>query len=415
MNAYYRQPAIYKDQVVFIAEDDLWTFNLKDKVARRLTANLGMIRYPQFSPDGKQIAFTSTEEGTSEVYIIPSEGGEVTRLTYLGAYLFTLGWKGNKIIFASSHTSALLGYYKLFEIDSEGGSPVELPYGRANDISFGEKGVVLGRNTGNPARWKRYRGGTAGYLLVDKNGDGKFKKLIDLKGNFAHPMWIGKRIYFVCDHEGIGNIYSCTPEGKDLQKHSNHKDFYARGAYSDGKSIIWHAGADLWLMDIKENKPRKLSFAYSSPMVQRQRKFVSPPKNLEDIYLSPDGGSLSFALRGKALVSGNWEGSVQQYGWHQGVRYRLPQILPDGKHLLLLSDEPGYERFEIHPLRKDFEKITEEVVIIDNPDLGRVTNYVPAPKGSLVAIENHRCELIILDLESKEFKNIDRNEFGFNR
>jgi tricorn protease len=412
MHAYYRQPAIYKDQVVFIAEDDLWTFNLKEKVARRLTANLGMIRYPQFSPDGKQIAFTSTEEGISEIYLMPSEGGEAKRITYLGAYLYTLGWKGSKIIFASSHSSFLRGYDKLFEIESEGGAPVELPYGRASDISFGEKGVVLGRNTGNPARWKRYRGGTAGYVLIDKNGDGKFKKLIDLNGNFACPMWIGNRIYFICDQEGIGNIYSCTPEGKDLQKHSQHKDYYARGAYSDGKTIIWHAGAELWLMDIKENKPRKLSFAYSSPMVQRQRKFVSPPQNLENVYLSPDGGSLSLELRGKALVSGNWEGSVQQYGWHQGVRYRLPQILPDGKHLLLLSDEPGYERFEIHPLRQDFEKVTEDVVIIDNPDLGRVTSFVPAPKGSLVAIENHRCEVIVLDLESKKFKTIDRNEFG---
>ncbi len=31
-----------------------------------------------------------------------------------------------------------------------------------------------------------------------------------------------------------------------------------------------------------------------------------------------------------------------------------------------------------------------------------------------MAIENHRCEVIVLDLESKEFKTIDRNEFGFN-
>lgn len=418
MQAYYRQPAIFQDQIVFVAEDDLWTFSLSNPIARRLTANLGMIRNPKISADGKQIAFISTEEGITEVYVIPFSGGEAKRLTWLGSYTNTLGWKGDKIIIASCHESHFGYDYRIYELDSEGGTPLALPYGVANDISFGDQCVVLGCNTANPARWKRYRGGTAGYLLIDRKGKGIFQRFIDLKGNFASPMCIGKRIYFICDHEGIGNIYSCNLDGKDLKQHTHHKDYYARGAYTDGSSIIWHAGADLWMMDVAKNKAQKLDFSYDSPMVQRQRKFVDASKHKEDALLSPDAGLLAMSVRGKVLVGGNWDGSVQQYGIRQGVRYRLPQILPEGKQLMMVSDEAGYERFEVHPLRQDFALSSEKVITFDNPDLGRLYDYEVAPQGTLIAMQNHKNELLVLDTKTKAFTSVDRNEhgmiYGFN-
>jgi tricorn protease len=412
MQAYYRQAAVYHNHVVFVSEDDLWTFELNNPVARRLTANLGMIRSPQISHDGKYIAFISSEEGHDEVFIIPLAGGEAKRLTWLGAMAITLGWQEGKIIFAANHAQPFMNYFRIFALDIKGGDPVELPYGRANAIAFGEKGVVLGRNTSNPARWKRYRGGTAGYLLIDRTGNGKFQKLITLNGNFASPMWIGKRIYFICDHEGIGNIYSCTPEGKDLQKHSNHKDYYARNAYTDGTSIIWNAGGDLFLLDVAENKPKKIEFSYSSPMVQRQRKFVQGSKYMHYAALSKDGGSITINVRGKAFAAGNWEGSVQQYGARQGVRYRLPHYLPDGENLMLVSDEPGYERIEIHPLRKEFEAVKAKLKTFDYPDLGRLYRIKPSPDGKKVAMENYRNELLVLDTETATFTTITRNAFG---
>jgi tricorn protease len=100
--------------------------------------------------------------------------------------------------------------------------PVRLNYGPARAISFGKQGVILGRNTSDPARWKRYRGGTAGYFLIDTQGRGIFRRFLDLNSNLSCPMWMGDRIYFISDHEGIGNIYSANLKAKDIRKHSSH-------------------------------------------------------------------------------------------------------------------------------------------------------------------------------------------------
>ena len=50
-------------QVVFCAEDDLWSVAASGGIARRLTANLGAVTHPLFSPDGEWLAFVGREEG----------------------------------------------------------------------------------------------------------------------------------------------------------------------------------------------------------------------------------------------------------------------------------------------------------------------------------------------------------------
>ena len=38
--------------------------------------------FPRFSPDGKTIAFTGQYDGNTEVYTMPSSGGEPLCITY---------------------------------------------------------------------------------------------------------------------------------------------------------------------------------------------------------------------------------------------------------------------------------------------------------------------------------------------
>eukprot|EP00906_Rhabdomonas_costata_P026242 RCo037391 len=83
---YCRWPAVYGDRVVFVSEDDLWEVPLTGGHARRLTAGLGALSCPVFSPDGKNLAFTCATDGIEEVFVMPSGGlGGARRLTHLSA------------------------------------------------------------------------------------------------------------------------------------------------------------------------------------------------------------------------------------------------------------------------------------------------------------------------------------------
>ena len=414
MQGYYRMPTVNGGQVVFVSEDDLWSVPLNGGIAQRLTSNLGSVSFPVLSPDGKWIAFCGREERVTEIYIMPSGGGTATRLTWQGSFCWPICWKGDKIVYASMFSSFSMRELYIWELGLDGEPPIRQNFGPARSISYGPKGMVLGRNTTDPARWKRYRGGTAGYLMLDKDGKGNFSKFLDLKGNITAPMWIGERIYFISDHEGIGNIYSADLKGKDIQKHSNHKDFYARYAETDGKTIVWQSGAEIFALDIASDKVSKIKIDYRSPQIHRSRKFVDTAKYLNGFALSPDAGSLCLNIRGKAMAGGAWEGSIQQYGKKQGVHYIHSCYLPNDKGLLLVSDEGDKEHFELHSIRPDFqpESSPQEIKVYDQSDFGRPRGMIASPCGKWIAFDNHRSELLLLDLETSELIKIDQNKHG---
>eukprot|EP00210_Caulerpa_lentillifera_P008973 g8564.t1 len=405
---YYGYPSLHHKTLVFTAEGDLWHAPLDGGRAQRLTLNAGKASCAHFSSDGKDIAFTGTDEGYGEVYAVPFEGGTARRLTFLGGHVQVIGWQGDDILFASSHASPFKDRH-IYRIAKKGGLPQRLPVGPANFISYNPegKGCVVQRHGYGYASWKRYRGGTAGELWIDPNGTGFFKKLIDLKSNNVRPLWIGGRIYFLSDHEGHGNLYSCTPHGHDLKRHTHFEDFYLKQISTDGERILFARGADLGCYHIASDTVSTLEITYPSTFPDHNRAFVSPRKNLTDSAISPDGGQLALATRGRVFRMTPWEGPVWQEGEENGVSYRLVSWLFDGEHVVALRDEGQSEVLEIFSTNP-----SKKANVLSALDVGQVFRMKASPCSAELLVSNHRNELIHLDLKGQKITILDRASCG---
>jgi len=305
---YLRQPTLQGDAIVFVCDDDLWSVHADGGVARRLTAGLGEPATPCLSPDGRWLAFVGRDEQHPEVYLMAAEGGPARRMTWLGPDVMVRGWtRDGHILFVTTHGQPFFRNYRAFTLDPAGGLPQLLPLGQVNHLALGPGNAkVIGRNTADPARWKRYRGGTAGHLWIDAEGGGTFRRMSEVTGNITSPMWIGNRVYFLTDAEGVGNLYSCKPDGGDLKRHTEHDDYYARHAQSDGTRIVYQCGAQLWRYDPRTDAAQRLDIRVPAHRTQAARKFVASPDNLGGFAVHPAGHSLAADVRGKLYTFGLW-------------------------------------------------------------------------------------------------------------
>lgn len=405
---YYRYPALFGDQLVFVSEDQLWRTDAFGAPAWRLTSGLGTASTPVFSPDGQWIAFAGSDEGPAEVCLIPAAGGPVTRLTYLGEGVHVQSWTHEGIYFTSAAKSPFARVTWLWRVSPEGGAPTRLSLGPVNAHMLkdhqGPMNVIQRFGYREYGFWKRYRGGTAGTLWIDRKGEGTYAPLIELTSDMARPLWIGDRVYFASDHEGIGNLYSCTAEGTDLKRHTHHTDFYVRNQQTDGKRLVYHAGGELYLFDPEKDTVALIDPVYGSARPERARKFVAAQNYLEQSALHPFGHHALVTARGKPFVLERAHGPVLQLGAREGIRYRLPVWLQDGERVVLISDENGHEALEIHDA-----KTGQKIATSQGLDFGRARHVYPSPTDDAVIVVNQKGEIIHIDLESWHMRVLDRS------
>ena len=332
-------------------------------------------------------------------------------MTWLGPDVMVRGWTPEgRILFVTTQGQPFFRNYRAFTLPIEGGLPTLLPLGQVNHLAIGQgdatKVRVIGRNTADPARWKRYRGGTAGHLWIDAEGSGTYRRMTELKGNIASPMLVtgadGPRVWFLSDAEGVGNLYSCRHDGSDIRRHTDHDDFYARHATTDGRRIVYACGAEIWLFDPATGTTKVVPIEVPAHRTQAARKFVPVESSVAGFNVHPAGHSLALEARGKLFSFALWEGAVRQHGVPDGVRHRHGQWLHDGRTLVAASDETGDERLCV--FSDDGSSRTMPW------DIGRVLVMKASPRHNRVAIANHRNEVLIGDLDSGAMTIVDKSE-----
>jgi tricorn protease len=403
---YVRTPTIAGDRIVFACEDDLWSVDAGGGVARRLTTIEGECGLPRLSPDGRRLAFVARAEGNPELYVMPAQGGAVRRLTHLGSEtLYCSGWSrdGQAIYFTCDAGSPFAKVTLAYRIAAGGGEPVELRIGHALSLDVAANGATLiGRNAIDPARWKRYRGGTAGHLWVDVRGSGEYVRICrELDGNLAWPLWLGERVIFLSDHDGIGNIYSVLADGSDLRRHTDEREHYVRFPATDGTRIVYACGGELMLLDPRDDSVVRVAVETPSNAPETARRFVEASELLEGFSVSHDGTALGIVSRGRTYTMPLWEEAVTEHpgstagqvSADESARRRLLTWLHDDARVAYVDDSGGYERIAVAPVD---QSAAPEFVTYD--DAGVLHELVASPAGDRLAFANNRHELWLLDL-----------------
>ncbi|MEU7389407.1 S41 family peptidase [Streptomyces tanashiensis] len=414
--AYLRFPHLHDDLLCFAAEDDLWIAPLAPEGHRpgrawRLTVDRTRVGHPRFSPDGRHIAYTNWRSLDPEIHLVPIDGGSARRLTYWGSTdTRVCGWTPpdkdgrSDILAVSSHGQPFSYYSWAYTVPTDGSPGLRLPWGPVSDIAVTDDTAITGQDderrslllTGKPphepAAWKRYLGGATGRLWL--HGE---RLLPDIGGHLDAPMAVGGRIAFLSDHEGVGNLYSCLPDGTGLRRHTDHDDFYARHASTDGHRVVYQCAGDLWIVDAltADSRPRRLEVRLGGQRVGRRSYQVPAAHHVDAVSVDETGRASAVSVRGSLYWLTHRDGPARTIIDTPGVRVRLPEMLGSGGQVAYVTDAEGEDAVEVAYLpRASGDRPPRRLA---SGDLGRVEELIADPDGERLAIASHDGRLLLLD------------------
>jgi tricorn protease len=413
VRGYYRQPALGDGVIVFVAEGDLWKVGAGGGAATRLTSHPGAEGTPAISPDGTMVAFTAQYEGPQEVYVMPLAGGLPKRLTWDAASTAVAGWTPDGRIIARSDRFSTLPSQQLMLISASTGEKTMVPLAQANEGAFDpaakageDAALIFVRIPFNGSFTKRYKGGTIEQLWRFKKSEGEAVNLTgDYPGTSYRPQWSGatNRVYFLTDRDDHMNIWSMTPQGKDLRQHTKHVGLDIRGFSLRGTKGVYQLGPDLWSIDLATDQAAKLDITLDTDLDQLREKWIErPAEYITSAHLSPDGEKVVITARGRVFVAPAKQGRLVDASRDDAVRYRDARFIKDGDQLVVLSDATG----EVEVVQMPSNGLAGPTALTTGSTVLKWA-AIPSPDGRFIAHHNKNLELWIYDTEAKKDTRVD--------
>ena len=252
---------------------------------RQITDSPARDRDPQYSPDGKSIAFISDRSGREELYIAAADGaGEAQKITNIDALKFGFNWSPNSKEIAFVCSDNRLRKYAIeskqtAEISSSKygnvGAPVWAPDGKW--IAFSKPDQVRTADV---------------YLIPSAGGDEKkvtFDSFNEINPQFSHD---GRKLFFVRTEGGQGGggqpsaqIYSVALERED--RDPNDPEERPESEQESGADAVRRAAA------ARNQPPRDVNIDWAG-LKRRTRQVTRMPFAVFNYAVAPDNRTLVF-------------------------------------------------------------------------------------------------------------------------
>jgi Tol biopolymer transport system component/DNA-binding winged helix-turn-helix (wHTH) protein len=192
---------------------------------------------PVFSPDGSTVAFVRAtfSSEAADLFLVPATGGEPKRLTFDNRYILGITWTpdGREIVFSS----LIEGFFSLWRISASGGTtrPLAGVGIHASNPSISPKGSQLAYEQ---ALYEESIWGID--LRDDKSLRGPPRLVIFAKGHTARPQFSpdGKRVAFDSDRSGYSEIWACDGDGSNCAQVTSLHGWIANARWSPDSRYI---------------------------------------------------------------------------------------------------------------------------------------------------------------------------------
>lgn len=415
-----RRPTVSRDQVAFAYAGDLWVVPRNGGQARRLTATPEAETDPHFSPDGTQIAFTSTVRGNTDVYVVPAAGGEATRLTYHPGVDVVRGWSpdGRRVVFASSRgtlpTPGSNSYFRLWTMTLEAGLPEALPIPRAFAGSYSPDGRRMAYEEiatamfaatwaqNQSSQWRHYRGGRTHPVRLLNLADHSVEKLPWTNSNDTAPMWVGNAVYFLSDRNGTTNLFEYRVDSRQLRQLTHHDDFDVMSASAGSEAIVYEQAGYVHLVETATGKAKRLTIDVTGDLPWARPHFRKIAGLIRNAALSPTGVRAAFEARGEIVTVPAEKGDYRNLTQSPGAHDRSPVWSPDGTEVAWLSDASGE-----YQLMVGDQAGTAKPRAIALPSKAFFSAPVWSPDGKHLLLEDNHLHLWAIEAATSAATTID--------
>jgi Tol biopolymer transport system component/DNA-binding winged helix-turn-helix (wHTH) protein len=239
--------------------------SLVDSTTRRLTSPSGqdLDFGPAFSPDGSTVAFVRgiVAGVVEDLYVVPAAGGAPKRLTFDNCFILGITWTpdGRDIVFSSMRE----GLASLWRMSASGGTPRPVAGVGVGAVlpSISSKGnqLVYQQVVSNDNIWRvdlrdeKHRQGPAAVVISEKGGKGR-----------PHFSPDGKRIAFESDRLGYPEIWACDSDGSNCGQLTSLRGTAGAARWSpDGHYIAFEfrpkEHSEVYLLEVGGGRPRLLA------------------------------------------------------------------------------------------------------------------------------------------------------------
>ncbi|UCH96224.1 MAG: PD40 domain-containing protein, partial [Candidatus Aminicenantes bacterium] len=342
-------PTISPDaiKIVFSYEGDLWIVNVSGGTAYRLTGMAGEEKYPRFSPDGQWIAFSGSQDGNVNVYVMPAQGGDIKQLTFHDTedQVDSWSWDSKYIYFTSNRYNNFTG----FKVSREGGTPqrlvenyfntlhgmVEHPISLAYYFTDSDESLSFASRKGYKGEYnpdiKSYNPKTRTFILHTSYKGKDFWHTIDQQGN----------LYFVSDRDnGEYNLYQLKNQEK-IKLTDFKTSIKMPQVSANGEKIVFEKDYQLFTYSVPDKRIEKVNIRlFRNDTLKLEQDFEVNGK-ITYFDVSPDSKKFAFVSRGELFVSDTKGKFIRQLQTGKG-RVMEVKWLKDSKTLLFNQTVDGW-------------------------------------------------------------------------